>query len=177
MGTISHTVTTWDTLGREEKGVPIALDYRQAAQEILDAIGGPGNVVSAAHCATRLRLALADDAKVDQAAVDNAAGAKGNFKASGQLQVIYGTGTVNKVYDEFIALGHISAATKAEAKEAAAQQTNPLMRAIKLLGDVFVPIIPAIVASGLLLGIMSALSFMDANGFSSLRCKTRGTRS
>lgn len=147
----------------------MALDYRQAAQEILDAIGGPGNVVSAAHCATRLRLVLADDAKVDQAAVDNAAGAKGNFKASGQLQVIYGTGTVNKVYDEFIALGHITAATKAEVKEAAAQQqTNPFMRAIKLLGDVFVPIIPAIVASGLLLGIMSALSFMDTNGFISL---------
>lgn len=147
----------------------MALNYRQAAQEILDAIGGPGNVVSAAHCATRLRLVLADDAKVDQAAVDNAAGAKGNFKASGQLQVIYGTGTVNKVYDEFIALGHITAATKAEVKEAAAQQqTNPFMRAIKLLGDVFVPIIPAIVASGLLLGIMSALSFMDANGFIAL---------
>lgn len=125
MGTISHTVNTWDTLGREEKGVPIALDYRQAAQEILDAIGGPGNVVSAAHCATRLRLVLADDAKVDQAAVDNAAGAQ--------------------------------------------QQTNPLMRAIKLLGDVFAPIIPAIVASGLLLGIMSALSFMDANGFITLQ--------
>ncbi|WP_346695655.1 PTS beta-glucoside transporter subunit IIBCA [Thermophilibacter mediterraneus] len=147
----------------------MALDYRQAAQEILDAIGGPGNVVSAAHCATRLRLVLADDSKVNQAAVDNATGAKGNFKASGQLQVIYGTGTVNKVYDEFIALGHITAATKAEVKEAAAQQqTNPFMRAIKLLGDVFVPIIPAIVASGLLLGIMSALSFMDANGFISL---------
>ena len=147
----------------------MALDYRQAAQEILDAIGGPGNVVSAAHCATRLRLVLADDARVDQAAVDNATGAKGNFKASGQLQVIYGTGTVNKVYDEFIALGNITAATKAEVKEAAAQQqTNPFMRAIKLLGDVFVPIIPAIVASGLLLGIMSALSFMDSNGFITL---------
>ena len=147
----------------------MALDYRQAAQEVLDAIGGPGNVVSAAHCATRLRLVLADDSKVDQAAVDNATGAKGNFKASGQLQVIYGTGTVNKVYDEFIALGNITAATKAEVKEAAAQQqSNPFMRAIKLLGDVFVPIIPAIVASGLLLGIMSALSFMDANGFITL---------
>ena len=147
----------------------MALDYRQAAQEILDAIGGPGNVVSAAHCATRLRLVLADDARVDQAAVDSATGAKGNFKASGQLQVIYGTGTVNKVYDEFIALGNITAATKAEVKEAAAQQqTNPFMRAIKLLGDVFVPIIPAIVASGLLLGIMSALSFMDSNGFITL---------
>ena len=147
----------------------MALDYTQAAQEILDAIGGADNVVSAAHCATRLRLVLADDSKVDQQAVDNAAGAKGNYKASGQLQVIYGTGTVNKVYDEFIALGHISAASKAEAKAAAAeQQKNPFLRAIKLLGDVFVPIIPAIVASGLLLGIMSALSFMDSNGFISL---------
>lgn len=147
----------------------MALDYREAAQQILDAIGGPDNVVSAAHCATRLRLVLADDSKVNQAAVDNAEGAKGNFKASGQLQVIYGTGTVNKVYDEFIELGHITAATKAEAKEAAAQQQkNPFMRAIKLLGDVFVPIIPAIVASGLLLGIMSALSFMDSNGFITL---------
>ncbi|MDM8299293.1 PTS beta-glucoside transporter subunit IIBCA [Collinsella tanakaei] len=147
----------------------MALDYTQAAQEILDAIGGADNVVSAAHCATRLRLVLADDSKVNQQAVDNASGAKGNFKASGQLQVIYGTGTVNKVYDEFIALGHISAASKAEAKAAAAeQQKNPFLRAIKLLGDVFVPIIPAIVASGLLLGIMSALSFMDSNGFISL---------
>ena len=147
----------------------MALDYTKAAQEVLDAIGGADNVVSAAHCATRLRLVLADDSKVDQAAVDNALGAKGNFKASGQLQVIYGTGTVNKVYEEFIALGHISAASKAEAKAAAAeQQKNPFMRAIKLLGDVFVPIIPAIVASGLLLGILSALSFMDSNGFITL---------
>lgn len=147
----------------------MALDHRKAARDILDAIGGADNVVSAAHCATRLRLVIADDSKVDQAAVDAAEGAKGNFKASGQLQVIYGTGTVNKVYDEFIALGHITAASKAEAKEAAAQQQkNPFMRAIKLLGDVFVPIIPAIVASGLLLGIMSALSFMDSNGFITL---------
>ena len=153
----------------EGKVSPMALDHRQAAQEILDAIGGAGNVVSAAHCATRLRLVLADDSKVNQQAVDNAVGAKGNFKASGQLQVIYGTGTVNKVYDEFIALGNISAASKEEAKTAAAdQQKNPFMRAIKLLGDVFVPIIPAIVASGLLLGIMSALSFMDSNGFITL---------
>lgn len=146
----------------------MALDHKQAAQEILDAVGGAGNVVSAAHCATRLRLVIADDSKVNQAAVDNATGAKGNFKASGQLQVIYGTGTVNKVYDEFIALGHITAATKAEAKEAAAENQNPFMRAIKLLGDIFVPIIPAIVASGLLLGIMSALSFMNTNGYLSI---------
>lgn len=138
----------------------MALDYSQAAKEILEAVGGPGNIVSAAHCATRLRLVIADDEKVDQAKVDDALGAKGNFQASGQLQVIYGTGTVDKVYEEFCKQGNISAASKAEAKEAAAQQQNGFMRAIKVLSDVFVPIIPAIVASGMLMGIMSAIQFM-----------------
>lgn len=143
----------------------MALDHRLAAQQILEAVGGAENVVSAAHCATRLRLVIADDSKVNTKALEAVEGAKGNFRASGQLQVIYGTGTVNKVYDEFIKLGNIQEATKEEAKQAATSRQNPLMRAIKLLGDIFVPIIPAIVASGLLLGIMSALSFMNANGF------------
>ena len=144
------------------------MDYRKSAQEVLDNIGGAGNVVSAAHCATRLRLVIADNAKVDKEALENIDGAKGVFEAQGQLQVIFGTGTVNKVYDEFIALSGVEAATKAEVKEAAAQQQNIFMRAIKVLGDVFVPIIPAIVASGLLLGIMSALNFMASNGFIAL---------
>ncbi len=144
------------------------MDYRKSAQEVLDNIGGADNVVSAAHCATRLRLVIADNAKVDKEALENIDGAKGVFEAQGQLQIIFGTGTVNKVYDEFIALSGVEAATKAEIKEAAAQQQNIFMRAIKVLGDVFVPIIPAIVASGLLLGIMSALNFMASNGFIAL---------
>lgn len=144
------------------------MDYRKSAQEVLDNIGGAGNVVSAAHCATRLRLVIADNSKVDKEALENIDGAKGVFEAQGQLQIIFGTGTVNKVYDEFIALSGVEAATKAEVKEAAAQQQNIFMRAIKVLGDVFVPIIPAIVASGLLLGIMSALNFMASNGFIAL---------
>ena len=144
------------------------MDYRKSAQEVLDNIGGAGNVVSAAHCATRLRLVIADNAKVDKEALENIDGAKGVFEAQGQLQIIFGTGTVNKVYEEFIALSGVEAATKAEVKEAAAQQQNIFMRAIKVLGDVFVPIIPAIVASGLLLGIMSALNFMASNGFIAL---------
>lgn len=144
------------------------MDYRKSAQEVLDNIGGADNVVSAAHCATRLRLVIADNAKVDKVALENIDGAKGVFEAQGQLQIIFGTGTVNKVYDEFIALSGVEAATKAEVKEAAAQQQNIFMRAIKVLGDVFVPIIPAIVASGLLLGIMSALNFMASNGFIAL---------
>lgn len=117
------------------------------------------------HCATRLRLVIADNSKVDKEAIENVDGAKGVFEAQGQLQIIFGTGTVNKAYEEFIALSGVEAATKAEVKEAAAQQQNIFMRAIKVLGDVFVPIIPAIVASGLLLGIMSALNFMASNGF------------
>ena len=138
----------------------MALDYAEAAREVLEAIGGSGNIVSAAHCATRLRLVIADDSKIDKEKLDNVVGAKGNFQASGQLQVIFGTGTVDKVFEEFIAQSGVTAASKAEAKEAAANQGNAFQRAIKVLSDVFVPIIPAIVASGMLMGIMSALQYM-----------------
>ena len=142
----------------------MALDTAQAAREILAAVGGPSNVVSAAHCATRLRLVIADDSKVDKDAVEDALGAKGNFQASGQLQIIYGTGTVNKVYDEFCKQGNISAVSKEELKDVAAGNQNKFMAAIKVLSDVFVPIIPAIVASGMLMGIMGALEFMSNSG-------------
>ncbi len=136
----------------------MALDYRKAAQGVLDNIGGADNVASAAHCATRLRLVIKDNSKVNKAAVEEVDGVKGCFEASGQLQVIFGTGTVNKVFDEFIAISGVEAGTKETAKEAAAQKQNPFMRGIKTLGDVFVPIIPAIVASGLLNGLLGGLS-------------------
>lgn len=100
--------------------------------------------------------------------LDNVVGAKGNFQASGQLQVIFGTGTVDKVYDEFIKQSGVTAASKAEAKEAAANQGNAFQRAIKVLSDVFVPIIPAIVASGMLMDIMGALSYMGSQGIIAL---------
>ena len=141
------------------------MDYRKTAKEILDHVGGSKNIVSAAHCATRLRLVIADNTKADKTALENVDGVKGVFEASGQLQIILGTGTVNKVFDEFIAIAGITASTKAEAKEAAAEKQNWFMKAIKLLGDIFVPIIPAIVASGFLMGIMNALDFMNNNGF------------
>lgn len=141
------------------------MDYAKSAKEVLELVGGPANVASAAHCATRLRLVIADNSKVNKEAIEDIEGVKGVFEAQGQLQIIFGTGTVNKVYDEFVTAGGIAGASKAEAKEAAAAKQNPLMRGIKLLGDVFVPIIPAIVASGLLLGIMSTVNFMAANGF------------
>ena len=141
------------------------MDYKKVAQEIYDKVGKKENLVSAAHCATRLRLVLADNTKCDAKAVEDIDGVKGVFSASGQLQIILGTGTVNKVYDEFIAISGLTAATKEEVKDAAAAKQNVFKRAIKCLGDIFVPIIPAIVASGFLMGIMEALNFMVNNGF------------
>lgn len=141
------------------------MDYAKVAQQIYEKVGKRENLVSAAHCATRLRLVLADNAKCDAKAVEEIDGVKGVFSASGQLQIILGTGVVNKVYDEFIAISGLSAATKEEVKAAAAAKQNIFKRAIKTLGDIFVPIIPAIVASGFLMGIMEALTFMVNNGF------------
>ena len=141
------------------------MDYKHAAQQVLDCIGGKDNIVSAAHCATRLRLVIADNAKVNKQELENAEGAKGVFEAQGQLQIIFGTGTVNKVYDEFIQLAGIEGGSKEDVKQAAAAKAPWYQRAIKTLGDIFVPIIPAIVASGFLMGIMEALNFMVNNGF------------
>ena len=144
------------------------MDYRKVAEEIYDKVGKKENLVSAAHCATRLRLVIADNDKCDSKAVEQIDGVKGVFFASGQLQIILGTGTVNKVYDEFLQVSGLSAATKADVKQAAAAQQNIFKLAIKTLGDIFVPIIPAIVASGFLMGIMEALNFMSNNGFLSI---------
>lgn len=149
------------------------MDYAKVAQQIYEKVGKKENIVSAAHCATRLRLVLSDNAKCDAKAVEEIEGVKGVFSASGQLQIILGTGVVNKVYDEFIAVSGITAATKEEAKAAAAAQQNVFKRAIKTLGDIFVPIIPAIVASGFLMGIMEALNFMVSNNY--LNINTSGS--
>ena len=133
------------------------MDYRKSAQEVIRHIGGKENIVSAAHCATRLRLVIADNTKMDAAAIENIDGVKGVFEASGQIQIIFGTGTVNKVYDEFIDIAGITGGTKEDVKQAAAAKQNIFKRAIKTLGDIFVPIIPAIVASGLLMGLLEGL--------------------
>ncbi len=139
------------------------MDYKQAAKEVYEKVGGKENLISAAHCATRLRLVIADNSKCDKGAVEEIDGVKGVFFASGQLQIIFGTGIVNKVYDEFIAVSGLTASTKEEVKAAATAQTNLFQKAIKTLGDIFVPIIPAIVASGFLMGIMESLNFMVNN--------------
>ena len=138
-------------------GNGMALDYRKCAEEIVANIGGRENVAQAAHCATRLRLVIKDNGKLNKSALENVDGVKGMFENNGQLQLIIGTGTVNKVYDEFLAVTGMSAATKDDVKAAAAAQQPAWKRALKSVGDVFVPILPAIVASGLLMGVVEAL--------------------
>ena len=141
------------------------MDYRKTAQEIYDHIGKKENIISAAHCATRLRLVISDNSKADKEYVENIEGVKGVFFAQGQMQIILGTGVVNKVYDEFIRIAGVSESSKEDLKKVAASRANPIQRMIKTLGDIFVPIIPAIVASGFLMGLMEALNFMVNNGF------------
>ena len=141
------------------------MDYKKIAQEIYEHIGKKENLISAAHCATRLRLVIADNAKADKEYVENIEGVKGVFFAQGQMQIILGTGVVNKVYEEFIQIAGVSESSKEDLKKVAASRANPLQRLIKTLGDIFVQIIPAIVASGFLMGIMEALNFMVNNGF------------
>ena len=136
----------------------MALDYRKCAEEISANIGGGANVISAAHCATRLRLVIADNSKVNKKALENVDGVKGMFESNGQLQLIIGTGTVNKVYDEFLSVTGASAATKDDVKAAAASKMPWWKKILKTPGDVFVPILPAIVASGLMMGLVEALA-------------------
>ncbi len=148
----------------------MALDYRKCAEEIAANIGGGSNVISAAHCATRLRLVIADNSKVNKEVLENIDGVKGMFESNGQLQLIIGTGTVNKVYDEFLSVTGASAATKADVKAAAASKMPLWKKILKTPGDVFVPILPAIVASGLMMGLVEALakaipSFADSGWF------------
>ncbi len=135
----------------------MAMDYGRCAKEIYENLGGRENLVSAAHCATRLRLVTVDNSKIDMKKLENVEGVKGVFSNNGQLQLIIGTGTVNKVYDEFLKVSGMTAATKEEVKAAAAAKQPVFKRMIKALGDVSVPILPAIVASGLMMGLVEAL--------------------
>ena len=135
----------------------MALDYRKCAEEIFSHLGGKENIISAAHCATRLRLVIADNSKINTKALEEVEGVKGLFDSNGQLQLIIGTGTVNKVYDEFLAVTGLTAASKADVKAAAASRMPLWKKILKTPGDVFVPILPAIVASGLMMGIVEAI--------------------
>ncbi|MBR3060850.1 MAG: PTS transporter subunit EIIC, partial [Exiguobacterium sp.] len=133
-------------------------DYRQIAAEILDAIGGKDNVDKAAHCVTRLRLSLKDQSKVDEARVKEVDLVKGAFENSGVYQIVIGAGDVDRVYAEFIKLAGLEAATVAEVKSAGGKKMNPLQKLVKVFSDVFMPIIPAIIVAGLLMGINNLLA-------------------
>ncbi|HER6730392.1 TPA: PTS beta-glucoside transporter subunit IIBCA [Streptococcus pyogenes] len=128
------------------------MDNRQIAAEVIEALGGRENVRSVAHCETRLRVMVYDEGKIDKEKAEAIDKVKGAFFNSGQYQMIFGTGTVNNIYDEVVALGLPTSSTS-EQKAEAGKQGNIFQRAIRTFGDVFVPIIPAIVATGLFMGV------------------------
>jgi trehalose PTS system EIIBC or EIIBCA component len=131
---------------------------KQSVEKIVEAIGGKENIVAATHCVTRLRFALKDEGKVNKEALESIDIVKGSFSANGQFQVVIGQGLVDKVYNEMVEMTGIGRATKQEIKDAAEAKLNPLQRAIKTLADIFIPILPAIVTAGLLMGINNVLT-------------------
>ena len=132
------------------------MNNQDIAKKVIEAFGGRENVNSVAHCATRLRVMVKDEAKINKDAIENLEKVQGAFFNSGQYQIIFGTGTVNKMYDEVVALG-LPTSSKEEMKEEAGKQGNWFQRAIRTFGDVFVPLLPAIVATGLFMGIRGAI--------------------
>ena len=136
-------------------------EYRQTAEAIIAAVGGKENIAAATHCATRLRMVLKDENKIDKAAINAIPLAKGNFLTAGQFQIILGTGTVNKVTAELLDITGVKQVSTQEAKDLGAAKGNLLQRFVKTLSDIFVPIIPAIVAGGLLMGLNNVLTAHD----------------
>lgn len=133
------------------------MNYQQIAKDIIANVGGKENILSAMHCATRLRLRLKDYSKVNENALTDVDQVKGVFLANDQYQIILGSGTVNLVTDEVLKETGLSAGA-AKSEEPAKKEGNPIMRFVKVLSDIFVPIIPAIVAGGLLMGINNVLT-------------------
>lgn len=134
------------------------MDHKKVAERVLKYVG-PDNIQAAAHCATRLRLVLKDDKKIDQKGLDNDPDVKGTFETDGQYQIIIGPGDVDKVYDEMVQIAHLKTATTDDLKKVAANKKhNPILDLFKLLSDIFIPIIPALVAGGLLMALNNVLT-------------------
>ena len=133
------------------------MNNQDIAKKVIEALGGRENVNSVAHCATRLRVMVKDEGKIKKEVIENLDKVQGAFFNSGQYQIIFGTGTVNKMYDEVVALG-LPTSSKEDMKAEAAKQGNWFQRAIRTFGDVFVPIIPVIVATGLFMGVRGLLT-------------------
>ena len=134
------------------------MNFPKIAEQVIEKLGGKNNIATAAHCATRLRIVLNDESKVDKEGIEAIEGVKGQFSVAGQYQIIFGSGTVNKVHEQLTKQLGIGDISKAEVAEAALRQQNLLQRIVKGLADIFVPIIPAIVAGGLLMGLYSMLT-------------------
>ena len=132
-------------------------NYQKIAKEVIEAVGGADNIISAAHCATRLRIILKDRNKADDKVVEAIDKVKGFFFTAGQYQIIFGTGTVNKVFEQVSALGIASASKSEQSQLAAEQGGSKLKRAIRVFSDIFVPIIPVMVATGLFMGVRGLL--------------------
>ena len=130
---------------------------KEIAQDVVEALGGKENIQSVTHCATRLRVIVNDREKIQEDKVDDIEKVKGAFFNSGQYQIIFGTGTVNKIYEEVTGLG-ISEQTSAETKAQKNEDKNSFQRAIRTFGDIFVPIIPVLVATGLFMGLRGLLT-------------------
>src|SRR6478609_42267 len=148
---------------------------KHSVSQIIDALGGKKNISAATHCITRLRLVLKDENKVNQESLNNHNLVKGFFSTNGQFQVVIGQGTVDKVYKEMISITGIDEVSKEELKNEAAKNLNPIQRAIKTLSDIFIPILPAIVTAGLLMGISNTLTgsgiFYDDKSFVDVHTK------
>lgn len=132
------------------------MNDKELAQSILKLIGGKENIKSVAHCATRLRIVVKDKEKVNIDKIENLDKVKGSFFNSGQYQIILGTGLVNRIYDEVnLLIGEIVSTNNSEEKEV---YGNKFQRAIRMFSDVFVPIIPVLVATGLFMGLRGLLT-------------------
>ncbi|VQN01028.1 putative sucrose-specific phosphotransferase system (PTS), IIABC component [Streptococcus pneumoniae] len=136
------------------------MNNQEIAKKVIDALGGRENVNSVAHCATRLRVMVKDEEKINKEVIENLEKVQGAFFNSGQYQIIFGTGTVNKMYDEVVVLG-LPTSSKDDMKAEVAKQGNWFQRAIRTFGDVFVPIIPVIVATGLFMGVRGLFNALE----------------
>ncbi|MFS0782676.1 sucrose-specific PTS transporter subunit IIBC [Bacillus sp. 1P06AnD] len=137
------------------------MDFKQIAKDVLTALGGKENVAAAAHCSTRLRLVINDESMIDKEKLEAIDAIKGTFSTGGQFQIILGAGTVNMVYKELGELTGLTEMSTQEVSSAGSKKMNPLQRFVKMLSDIFVPIIPAIVAGGLLMGLNNLLTAKD----------------
>ena len=134
------------------------MDHAKVAGEVVEAVGGASNISAAAHCATRLRLVIADESKINQQALDDNEDLKGTFAAGGMFQIIVGPGDVDQVYDHMVADHGVREVSKDEAKEEAEAGGNIFSRFVKMIADIFVPVLPALIAGGLLMALHSVLT-------------------